>query len=57
MADIKTRGFNVFAINDEVVFNRLGKKVIAKCRDGSFSESDSVESNLLYEILKVMKKK
>ena len=57
MADIKTRGFNVFAINDEVIFNRLGKKVIAKCRDGSFSESDSVESNLLYEILKVLKKK
>ena len=50
------RGFNVFAIHDEVTFSRLGKKVSVKGRDGTFQETDTVEANLLYEILRELKK-
>lgn len=50
-------GFNVFAVNDPVTFNRVGKKVIAKSKDGTFTESDSVEANLLFEMLKELRKK
>ena len=51
------KGFNVFAINEDVVINRFGKKVMVKGRDGTFQESDSVESNILFEILKELRKK
>ena len=51
------RGFNVFTMQDDVSFSRLGKRVSVKGRDGTYQESDSVEANLLYEILKVLKKK
>ena len=50
-------GFNVFSISDEVTFNRIGKKVIVKGRDNTFQETDSVEANLLFEILKALKNK
>ena len=49
------RGFDVFAVQNEVTFNRFGKKVMVKGRDGTFQETDSVEANLLYEILKTLK--
>lgn len=51
------KGYNVFSVSDEVVFNRVGKKIYAKGKDGSFVESDTVEANLLFEMLKVLKKK
>ena len=50
-------GFNVFSYSDEISVSRLGKKVMVKGRDGTFQETDSVEANLLFEILKVLKKK
>ena len=51
------KGFNVFSVSDDIAFNRIGKKIIAKGRDGTFTESDTVEANLLFEILKALKKK
>ena len=51
------KGFDVFAVSDEVQINRIGKKILVKTRDGSFTESDSAEANLLYEILKALRKK
>ena len=50
------QGFNVFSFSDEITVNRVGKKVNIKGRDGTFTESDTVEANLLFEILKVLKK-
>ena len=50
------RGFNVFSFSDEITVNRIGKKVNIKGRDGTYNETDSVEANLLFEILKVLKK-
>ena len=52
-----TRGFDIFAAADEVRVNRLGKDVQVQTRDGGFVTSNSVEANLLFEILKVLKKK
>lgn len=52
----RRNGFNVFSVSEEIQINRLGKKVMIKGRDGTFQESDSVESNLLFEILKVLRK-
>ena len=58
MLEKKTlNGFNVFTVSDEVHFNRLGTKVYAKGRDGKFVDSESVEANLLFEILKALRKK
>ena len=57
MPDMPKRGFNVFAMRDESDINRLGKKIMIKGRDGTFQETDSVEANLLYEILKQLKRK
>lgn len=51
------RGFNIFAYADDISVSRLGKKVQIKGRDGTFQDSDSVEANLLYEILKELKRK
>ena len=54
----RANGFSVFSVFDEITINRIGKKVIVKNpRTQEFQESDSVESNLLFEILKVLKKK
>lgn len=55
MADDK-RGFNVFSIQDEVTYTRVGKNVTLKGRDGTFESSSTVESNLLLDILKALKK-
>ena len=52
----RNRKVNIFSYSDEVVFSRLGKKVQVKGRDGTFQETDSVEANLLLEILKQLKK-
>ena len=49
--------FSMFSVSDEIQVNRIGKKVAVRGRDGTFTESDSVEANLLFEILKVLKKK
>jgi len=51
------RPFSMFSVSDEITVNRVGKRVTIKGRDGTFTDSDSVESNLLFEILKVLKKK
>jgi len=51
------RPFSMFSISDEITVNRVGKRVTVKGRDGTFSESDSVEANLLFEILKQLKRK
>ena len=50
-------GFNVFAYSDEITVNRIGKKINIRGRDGTFQESDTVEANLLFEILKQLKRK
>ena len=50
------KGFDVFSVYDEVTFNRIGKRVMVKGRDGTFQESESVEANLLFEILQQIKK-
>ena len=50
-------GYSVFSVFDDVNFSRVGKKVMVKGRDGTFQETDSVEANLLFEILKQLKKK
>lgn len=57
MPDMPKRGFNVFAVNDGAKFNRVGKKIMMKCLDGSNNESDSVEANLLFEIMNALKAK
>ncbi len=57
MPEEKLRGFSIFTVSDEITVNRLGKNVIVKGRDGSFTESNTVEANLLFEILRVLKKK
>ena len=57
MVNEKESRFNVFKFSDEIDINRVGKKIVIKGRDGTFQESDSVDSNLLFEILKVLKKK
>lgn len=51
------RGFNVFAMQDEVTFSRIGKRVSLKGRDGTFQDTDSVEANLLLEILRELKRR
>ncbi len=57
MADLPRRGFDVFANSDEIQINRLGKNVMIKGRDGTFVESNTAEANLLFEILKALKRK
>lgn len=42
--------------NNEVDFSRYGKKISVTGIDGTFAESDSVEANLLFEILKQLRK-
>ena len=51
-----TSGYNVFAPQQKIAVNRVGKKVIVKGLDGTFQETDSVEANLLFEILQEMRK-
>ena len=42
---------------DEINVTRAGKNVMVKGLDGTFEESATVEANLLYEILKELRKK
>lgn len=51
------KAFNIFAYTDDISISRVGKQVTIKGKDGSFQQSDTVESNLLYEILKQLKRK
>lgn len=53
----RTKLFDVFSYAEEVTYSRLGKKVTVKGKDSTWQESDSVESNLLYDILKVLKRR
>lgn len=53
----KLTGFSIFGFSDEITINRVGKTVHIKGRDGAMQSSDSVESNILFEILKEMRKK
>ncbi len=55
MADMK-KGFDIFTAHEEIAINRLGKDIIIKGRDGTNASSNSVEANLLFEILKALKK-
>ena len=56
MAEERKSGFNIFGFSDEITVNRVGKNVTIKGRDGTFNQSDTVEVNLLFEILKQLKK-
>lgn len=53
----KIAQFNIFAFSDDVKISRLGKTVSVVGRDGTNVSSETVEANLLYELLKVLKKK
>ena len=57
MPDLPKRGFDVFSSSDDIQINRLGKNVMIRGRDGTFTESNTAEANLLFEILKALKKK
>lgn len=50
------RGYSPFHTADTVKYNRLGKKIQVRGQDGTFQESDTVEANLLYDILRVLEK-
>ena len=52
----RASGFNIFGFSDEVTISRIGKQVTVKGRDGTFNQTDTVEANLLFEILKTLKK-
>lgn len=53
----RPNAFSVFSYNDEITVTRLGKSVSIRGRDGTTNSSDTVESNLLFEILKELRKK
>ena len=53
----KPTALSMFTVSDEISINRLGKKIMIKGRDGTTQESDTVEANLLFEMLKCMKRK
>lgn len=57
MADMPRRGFDIFAVSEEVKVNRIGKQVTVRALDNSFVQSETVEANLLFEILKALKRK
>ena len=53
----RPRAFDMFTVHDEVQVNRIGKKITVRVlRDGSFVDSDTAEANLLFEILRQLKK-
>lgn len=56
MADPK-KSYDIFTAHEEISINRLGKDIIIKGRDGTNASSNSVEANLLFEILKALKRK
>ena len=49
--------FSMFSVNDEITISRIGKNVTIRGRDGTNNSSDTVEANLLMEILKALKAK
>jgi len=53
----KINAYNVFNLYDDVKFSRAGKTVQVIGRDGTNQSTDSVEANLLYEILRELKRK
>lgn len=55
MPDLPRKGYNVFAVQQDINFNRIGTKVFAKGLDGTNTDSNSVEANLLFEILKELR--
>lgn len=57
MAEQQKKNYYPLANQDEVTFSRMGKIVYVKGNDGVFQESDSVEANLLLEILKELRSK
>lgn len=57
MSKLSKQELESFDKQDDVSFSRFGKKISVIGRDGAFAESDSVEANLLLEILKALKKK
>ena len=56
MPDLPKRGFDVFANADEIQINRLGKNVMIRGRDGTFTESNTAEATPLFEILNDLKR-
>jgi len=56
MADLPRKGFDVFAVHDDIQVKRLGKSVMIRGVDNTTNSSDSVEANLLFEILKALRK-
>lgn len=48
---------SMLSFSDEVTVKRYGKKVTVVGRDGTNVDSDSVEANLLFDILKELRKK
>lgn len=57
MAELPRRGFDVFAASEDVQISRRGKNVSIRGADGTFTDSNSAEANLLFEILKALKRK
>ena len=49
--------YNLFQVQQEAVYNRVGKTVYVKGLDGTNQQSDSVEANLLLDILRELRKK
>lgn len=49
--------YSMFSQFEHVKITRMGRKVTVRANDGTFQESDSVESNLLYDILNELRKK
>ena len=57
MAELPRKGFDVFAVHDDIQVRRIGKSVTVRGVDNTMNSSDSVEANLLFEILKALKRK
>lgn len=49
--------FSVFQVNQSANYNRVGKQVWVKTQDGASNYSDTVEANLLLDILTELRKK
>lgn len=57
MAGEFRRGFDVFKVNQPAEYSRAGKTISIKGHDGTNTSTDSVEANLLFDILNVLKAK
>ena len=56
MPDPQRKPYSLFQVNQEVNYNRVGKTVYAKGLDGTNQQSDSIEANLLLDILRELRK-